>query len=74
MPTKNLNHSKIAKVKVLVFGEEAVTYLQSLKLKRSHKLIIHKNDKWPTIRGGARKSSRGGVSGLELPSRIRELK
>ena len=46
---RNLNHSKIARVHVLVFGEEAITYLQSLKLKRSHKLIIHKNDKWPTM-------------------------
>ena len=46
---ENMNNNKIAKVHLLVFGEEAITYLQSLRLNSSHKLIIHENDKWPTI-------------------------
>ena len=46
---RNLNNSKIAKVHVLVYSAEAITYLQSLGLENSHKLVIHKNDKWPTM-------------------------
>ena len=46
---ENLNNNKIANVHLLVFGEEAITYLQSLRLNSSHKLIIHENDKWPTM-------------------------
>ena len=39
----------IANVHVLVFGEETITYLDSLKLANSHKLRLHSNGKWPTI-------------------------
>jgi len=46
---ENLNNSKIAKVHALVHSADAITYLQSLTLKKSHKMIIHKNDKWPTM-------------------------
>ena len=46
---RNLNNSMIAYVHILVFSEETITYLQSLELKNNHKLIIHKNYKWPTI-------------------------
>jgi len=46
---RNLNHSLIAFVHVLAFHEEAITYLQSLELRNSHKLVIHKNDRWPTM-------------------------
>ena len=46
---KNLNNNKIANVHVLVFGEETITYLQSLQLQNSRKLILYKNDNWPTI-------------------------
>ena len=46
---ENLNNNKIANVHLLVFGEEAITYLQSLRLNSSHKLIIHENDTWPTM-------------------------
>ena len=46
---RNLNNSMIANVHVLAFGEETITYLESLKLSNSHKLILHNNAKWPTI-------------------------
>ena len=46
---RNLNNSMIANVHVLVFGDETITYLLSLKLRNSHKLILHNNAKWPTI-------------------------
>ena len=46
---KNLNNNKIANVHVLVFGEETIIYLQSLQLQNSRKLIVYKNDNWPTI-------------------------
>jgi len=46
---RNLNNSKIAKVHVLVYSAEAINYVQSLRLKNSHNLVIHKNDKWPTM-------------------------
>ena len=46
---RNLNNSMIANVHVLVFGEETIMYLESLKLRNSHKLILHNNAKWPTI-------------------------
>jgi len=46
---RNLNNSMIANVHVLVFGEESIIYLKSLKLENSHKMIVHKNDRWPTI-------------------------
>ena len=46
---KNLNNNNIANVHVLVFGEETIIYLQSLQLQNSRKLILYKNDNWPTI-------------------------
>ena len=46
---RNLNHSMIAYVHVVVFREETISYLQSLELKNKRKLILYKNDKWPTI-------------------------
>ena len=46
---KNLNHNLIAFVHLLVFRDETVTYLQSLDLRSSHKLIIHKMDETPTM-------------------------
>ena len=46
---RNLNNSLIAFVHVLAFHEEAITYLQSLELRNSQKLVIHKNDRWPTM-------------------------
>ena len=46
---RNLNNSKIANVHVLVFSEETITYLQSLELDNARKLIIYKNNNWPTM-------------------------
>ena len=46
---KNLNHELVAFVHLLVFRDGAIAYLQSLNLKRSHKLIIHKMDETPTM-------------------------
>ena len=46
---RNLNNSKIAKVHALVYSAEAINYVQSLRRKNSHKLVIHKNDIWPTM-------------------------
>ena len=46
---RNLNNSLVAFVHVLAFREEAITYLQSLEQRNSHKLIIHKSDRWPTM-------------------------
>ena len=46
---RNLKNSLIEFVHVLAFREEAIAFLQSLELRNSHKLIIHKNDRWPTM-------------------------
>ena len=46
---RNLNHTKIAFVHVLVFCEETSTYLRSLNLQNSQKLIIHKTNESTTM-------------------------
>ena len=46
---RNLNNTMIVYVHVLVFSEDDITYLRSLKLRNFHKMIFHKNDKWPTM-------------------------
>ena len=47
---RNLDHSLIAYVHVLVLREETITFLQMLDIKNSHKLIIHKNGESPTLK------------------------
>ena len=46
---RNLNHDKIAFVHVLVFRNTTISYLQSLSLQNSQKLIIHHNTISPTM-------------------------
>ena len=46
---RNLNNALVAYVHVLLFSEDDVNYLKSLALRNSHKMIFHKNDKWPTM-------------------------
>ena len=46
---RNLNHYKISFVHVLVLRNETISYLQSLNLQNSQKLVIHKNDVSPTM-------------------------
>ena len=42
---RNLNNTMIVYVHVLVFSEDDITYLRSLKLRNFHKMIFQKNDK-----------------------------
>jgi len=46
---RNLNNTMVANVHALVFSEDDITFVKSLNLTNSHKLIFHKNDKWPTM-------------------------
>ena len=46
---RNLNHNKIAFVHVLVLHNETIPHAKVLKMRNSHKLIIHSNYKWPTM-------------------------